>query len=143
MAERNYNLIELGPRGTGKSFVYRETSPNSILISGGRTTVAQPLAHMGTGRIGLVGHWDAVAFDEVAGIQFAASTVIQIMKDYMESGSLARGKEELPAEASMVLLGNLNEPPEQLVRKGHLFVNLPDAMIDAAFLDRLHFYLPG
>jgi ATP-dependent Lon protease len=143
MAERNYNLIELGPRGTGKSFVYRETSPNSILISGGKTTVAQLFAHMGTGRIGLVGHWDVVAFDEVAGIQFADSTVIQIMKDYMESGSFARGREELPAEASMVFLGNLNEPPEQLVRKGHLFVNLPDAMIDAAFLDRMHFYLPG
>ncbi len=143
MAERNYNLIELGPRGTGKSFVYRETSPNSILISGGKTTVAQLFAHMGTGRIGLVGHWDVVAFDEVAGIQFADSTVIQIMKDYMESGSFARGREELPAEASMVFLGNLNEPPEELVRKGHLFVNLPDAMIDAAFLDRMHFYLPG
>ncbi len=143
MAERNYNLIELGPRGTGKSFVYRETSPNSILISGGKTTVAQLFAHMGTGRIGLVGHWDVVAFDEVAGIQFADSTVVQIMKDYMESGSFARGKEELPAEASMVFLGNLNEPPERLVRKGHLFVNLPEAMIDAAFLDRMHFYLPG
>jgi ATP-dependent Lon protease len=143
MAERNYNLIELGPRGTGKSFVYRETSPNSILISGGKTTVAQLFAHMGTGRIGLVGHWDVVAFDEVAGIQFADSTVIQIMKDYMESGSFARGREELPAEASMVFLGNLDEPPERLVRKGHLFVNLPDAMIDAAFLDRMHFYLPG
>jgi ATP-dependent Lon protease len=84
-----------------------------------------------------------VAFDEVAGIQFADSTVIQIMKDYMESGSFARGREELPAEASMVFLGNLDEPPERLVRKGHLFVNLPDAMIDAAFLDRMHFYLPG
>ena len=143
MAERNYNLVELGPRGTGKSFVYRETSPNSILISGGKTTVAQLFAHMGTGRIGLVGHWDVVAFDEVAGIQFADSTVIQIMKDYMESGSFARGREELPAEASMVFLGNINEPPERLARKGHLFVNLPDAMIDAAFLDRMHFYLPG
>ncbi len=143
MAERNYNLIELGPRGTGKSFVYRETSPNSILISGGKATVAQLFAHMGTGRIGLVGHWDVVAFDEVAGIRFADSTVIQIMKDYMESGSFARGREELPAEASMVFLGNLDEPPERLVRKGHLFVNLPEAMIDAAFLDRMHFYLPG
>ncbi|MBA2442563.1 MAG: BREX system Lon protease-like protein BrxL [Rubrobacter sp.] len=143
MAERNYNLIELGPRGTGKSFVYRETSPNSILISGGKTTVAQLFAHMGTGRIGLIGHWDVVAFDEVAGIQFADSTVIQIMKDYMESGSFARGREELPAEASMVFLGNLNKPPEELVRREHLFVSMPDAMIDAAFLDRLHFYLPG
>lgn len=143
MAERNYNLVELGPRGTGKSFVYRETSPNSILISGGKTTVAQLFAHMGTGRIGLIGHWDVVAFDEVAGIQFADSTVVQIMKDYMESGSFARGKEELPAEASMVFLGNLNDPPEELVRRRHLFVSMPDALIDAAFLDRLHFYLPG
>lgn len=143
MAERNYNLVELGPRGTGKSFVYRETSPNSILISGGKTTVAQLFAHMGTGRIGLIGHWDVVAFDEVAGIQFADSTVIQIMKDYMESGSFARGREELPAEASMVFLGNLNRPPEELARREHLFVSMPDAMVDAAFLDRLHFYLPG
>ena len=143
MAERNYNLIELGPRGTGKSFVYRETSPNSILISGGKTTVAQLFYDLSSGRIGLVGTWDVIAFDEVAGMQFGDSTAIQIMKDYMESGSFARGKEELPAEASMVFLGNINRPHEELVRRNHLFADLPEAMIDAAFIDRLHFYLPG
>jgi len=143
MAERNYNLIELGPRGTGKSFVYRETSPNSILISGGKTTVAQLFYNLSSGRIGLVGTWDVIAFDEVAGMQFGDSTTVQIMKDYMESGSFARGKEELPAEASMVFLGNINRPPEELARHSHLFVDLPEAMIDAAFIDRLHFYLPG
>ncbi len=143
MAERNYNLIELGPRGTGKSFVYRETSPNSILISGGKTTVAQLFYNLSSGRIGLVGTWDVIAFDEVAGMQFGDSTAVQIMKDYMESGSFARGKEELPAEASMVFLGNINRPAEDLVRRSHLFADLPEAMIDAAFIDRLHFYLPG
>lgn len=143
MVEHNYNLIELGPRGTGKSFVYRETSPNSILISGGKTTVAQLFVHMGTGRIGLVGTWDVVAFDEVAGIQFADSSVVQILKDYMESGSFARGKEELPADASLVFLGNTDQPAEVLLQQSHLFISLPKAMIDAAFLDRLHFYLPG
>ncbi|MDP9363434.1 MAG: protease Lon-related BREX system protein BrxL [Chloroflexota bacterium] len=143
MAERNYNLIELGPRGTGKSFVYRETSPNSILISGGKTTVAQLFYNLSSGRIGLVGTWDVIAFDEVAGMQFGDSTAVQIMKDYMESGSFARGKEELPAEASMVFLGNINRPVEELIRRSHLFADLPQAMIDAAFIDRLHYYLPG
>ncbi len=143
IAERNYNLIELGPRGTGKSFVYRETSPNAILISGGRTTVAQLFYNLSSGRIGLVGTWDVIAFDEVAGIQFADSTAVQIMKDYMESGSFARGREELPAEASMVFLGNVNRPAAELVRQSHLFADLPEAMIDVAFLDRLHAYLPG
>lgn len=143
MVERNYNLIELGPWGTGKSFVYRETSPNAILISGGKTTVAQLFMHMGTGRIGLIGTWDVVAFDEVAGIEFSDSTVVQILKDYMESGSFARGKEEMPAEASLVFLGNTSKASDELVRTAHLFADLPKAMIDPAFLDRLHFYLPG
>ena len=143
LAERNYNLVELGPWGTGKSFVYRETSPNAILISGGKTTVAQLFVHMGTGRIGMIGTWDTVAFDEVAGIEFSDSTVVQILKDYMESGSFARGKEEMPAEASLVFLGNTSKPPQELVRAGHLFADLPKAMIDPAFLDRIHFYLPG
>ena len=143
LAERNYNLVELGPWGTGKSFVYRETSPNAILISGGKTTVAQLFVHMGTGRIGLIGTWDTVAFDEVAGIEFSDSSVVQILKDYMESGSFARGKEVLPAEASLVFLGNTSKPAEELVRTAHLFADLPKAMIDPAFLDRLHFYLPG
>lgn len=143
MVERNYNLIELGPWGTGKSFVYRETSPNAILISGGRASVPQLFVHLGTGRIGLVGMWDVVAFDEVAGIEFSDSTVVQIMKDYMESGSFARGKDEFPAEASMVFLGNTSAPPDVLLQHSHLFHDLPQAMIDPAFLDRLHFYLPG
>lgn len=143
LAERNFNLIELGPRGTGKSFVYRETSPNAILISGGKTTVPQLFVHLGTNRLGLVAMWDTVAFDEVAGIQFGDSTVVQMLKDYMESGSFARGKEELPAEASLVYLGNTNLPPTQMLQESHLFEGLPKAMIDPAFLDRLHYYLPG
>ena len=143
MAERNYNLIELGPWGTGKSFVYRESSPNAILISGGKVTVAQLFVNMSTGRVGLLGTWDVVAFDEVAGLQMSDSTVINMLKDYMESGSFARGKEEVPAEASVVLVGNTTRPHSELVRKAHLFADLPSAMIDPAFLDRLHYYLPG
>jgi ATP-dependent Lon protease len=143
MVERNYNLIELGPWGTGKSFVYRESSPNAILISGGKVTVAQLFVHMGTGRVGILGTWDAVAFDEVAGLEMSDSTVINMLKDYMESGSFARGKEETPAEASIVLIGNTSKPHQELVRTAHLFADLPKAMIDPAFIDRLHFYLPG
>jgi ATP-dependent Lon protease len=143
LAERNYNLIELGPWGTGKSFVYRESSPNAILISGGKVTVAQLFMHMGTGRVGLLGTWDAVAFDEVAGLEMSDSTVVNMLKDYMESGSFARGKEETPAEASIVLIGNTSKPHQELVRTAHLFADLPPAMIDPAFIDRLHFYLPG
>jgi ATP-dependent Lon protease len=143
MAERNYNLIELGPWGTGKSFVYRESSPNAILISGGKVTVAQLFVNMSTGRVGLLGTWDVVAFDEVAGLQMSDSTVINMLKDYMESGSFARGKEEVPAEASVVLVGNTTRPHSELVREAHLFADLPSAMIDPAFLDRLHYYLPG
>lgn len=144
MVERNYNLIELGPRGTGKSFVYRETTPYAILVSGGKTTVANLFYNMGTGKMGLVGLWDVVAFDEVAGIEFSDKTAVQILKDYMESGSFSRGREELAAEASMVYLGNINQPIEVLVRTSHLFAPLPDAMRDdMAFIDRLHYYLPG
>ncbi|WP_208027648.1 protease Lon-related BREX system protein BrxL [Rhabdothermincola sediminis] len=143
MAERNYNLIELGPWGTGKSFVYRESSPNAILISGGKVTIAQLFVHMGTGRVGLLGTWDVVAFDEVAGLEMSDSTVVNMLKDYMESGSFARGKEETPAEASIVLIGNTSKPHQELVRTAHLFADLPQAMIDPAFIDRLHFYLPG
>jgi ATP-dependent Lon protease len=144
LVERNYNLIELGPRGTGKSFVYRETTPYAILISGGKTTVANLFFNMGSGKIGLVGLWDVVAFDEVAGMQFSDKTAIQILKDYMESGSFSRGREEISADASMVFLGNINQPVDVLVRTSHLFAPLPDAMRDdMAFIDRLHFYLPG
>lgn len=143
MVERNFNLIELGPRGTGKSFVYRESSPNSILISGGKVTVPQLFVHLGTGRVGLLGHWDVVAFDEVAALELSDSTVVQMLKDYMESGSFARGRDEIPAEASTVFVGNTSASTEDLLRTGHLFADLPKAMIDTAFLDRMHFYLPG
>ncbi len=143
MAERNFNLIELGPWGTGKSFVYRESNPNSILVSGGKVTVAQLFVNLSTGRVGLLGNWDAVAFDEVAGLQMSDGTVVNMLKDYMESGSFARGKEEVPAEASVVLVGNTSRPHSDLVREAHLFADLPPMMIDVAFLDRLHYYLPG
>lgn len=144
MAERNYNLIELGPRGTGKSFVYRENSPNAMLVSGGKVTVPQLFVNLsGRPRVGLLGRWDVVAFDEVASLQLSDSTVVQMLKDYMESGSFARGKEEMPAEASVVLVGNTSKATSALVREGHLFTDLPKDMVDPAFLDRLHFYLPG
>lgn len=143
MVERNYNLIELGPWGTGKSFVYREQSPNAILISGGRITVPQLFVNNSTGRIGLLGNWDVVAFDEVASLEMSDSTVVQMLKDYMESGSFARGREEIPAEASTVFVGNTSRPHTELVRTAHLFADLPKAMVDPAFLDRMHFYLPG
>lgn len=143
LVQRNFNLIELGPRGTGKSFVYRDLSPYAILISGGKTTVANLFYNMSTRKVGLVGMWDAVAFDEVAGIQFSDKTAIQILKDYMESGSFSRGREELVAEASMVFAGNINQPVETLVRTSTLFQPLPEDMQDMALIDRLHFYLPG
>ncbi|MDQ4145725.1 MAG: protease Lon-related BREX system protein BrxL [Actinomycetota bacterium] len=144
LCERNFNLVELGPRGTGKSFVYRELSPNSILVSGGKTTMPQLFGYFDRRRNpGLIPVWDVVAFDEVAGLQISEPTAIQMLKDYMESGSFSRGKDEVPAEASMIYLGNTDFPPEVLVKESHLFADLPQAMIDTAFLDRLHFYLPG
>jgi ATP-dependent Lon protease len=143
LVERNYNFIELGPRGTGKSFVYREISPYSILVSGGRTTVANLFYNMATLKMGLVGLWDVVAFDEVAGIEFSDKTAVQILKDYMEAGSFSRGREELVAEASMAFLGNTNAPIEVLARTSHLFQPLPEALQDMALIDRFHFYLPG
>jgi len=144
MVETNYNLLELGPRGTGKSFVYRELSPYAILISGGQTTVAQLFIPLGTtGRIGLVGLWDVVAFDEVAGVRFKDPNGIQILKDYMESGSFSRGKEEVPAEAAIVFNGNLDGDVATLVKTSHLLRPLSDQMQDLALVDRIHFYLPG
>jgi len=143
MVQRNYNLIELGPRGTGKSFVYRDLSPYAILISGGKTTVANLFYNMSTRKVGLVGLWDVVAFDEVAGIKFDDKTAIQIMKDYMESGSFSRGREELVAEASIVFAGNINQPVDVLVKTGTLFQPLPEDMQDMALIDRIHFYVPG
>jgi ATP-dependent Lon protease len=143
MVQRNFNLVELGPRSTGKSYVYRDLSPYAILISGGKTTVANLFYNMSTRKVGLVGMWDVVAFDEVAGINFSDKTAVQILKDYMESGSFSRGREEIVAEASMVFVGNINQPVEVLTRTSTLFHPLPDDLQDMAFIDRLHFYLPG
>ena len=138
------NLCELGPRNTGKSYVYKEISPNSILISGGQTTVANLFYNMSTRQVGLVGLWDCVAFDEVAGIQFKDKDGIQIMKDYMASGSFARGKEEKQADASMVFVGNINQSVDAILKTSHLFEPFPEAMSsDTAFFDRMHYYLPG
>ncbi len=143
VAERNYNYVELGPRGTGKSFVYREVSPYSILVSGGKTTVANLFFNMSTGKVGLVGLWDVVAFDEVAGIEFDDKAAVQILKDYMEAGSFSRGREEVVANASMAFLGNVNVAVDVLVKTGHLFQPLSAAMQDMALIDRFHFYMPG
>lgn len=142
--ENNFNMCELGLRGTGKSHVYKELSPNSILISGGQTTVANLFYNMSTRKIGLVGMWDIVAFDEVAGIRFKDKDGIQIMKDFMASGSFARGREEKSASASMVFVGNINQSVETLVKTSHLFAPFPEEMAsDTAFFDRMHYYLPG
>jgi ATP-dependent Lon protease len=141
--ESRFNLVELGPRGTGKSFVYRELSPYSILISGGGTTTANLFYNMSTQRVGLVGLWDVVAFDEVAGVGFKEKDGIQILKDYMESGSFVRGKEVITANASMVFVGNIDKPIDMLVKTHHLFEPLSEAMQDPALIDRLHAYLPG
>ena len=144
LAENNVNLCELGPRGTGKSHVYKEISPNSILISGGHTTVANLFYNMSSRTVGLVGMWDCVAFDEVAGITFKDNDGVQIMKDYMASGSFARGKEEKNAYASMVFVGNINQSVPVLLKTSHLFAPFPEAMAnDTAFLDRMHCYIPG
>ena len=144
LVENNYNLCELGPRGTGKSHIYKEISPNSILVSGGQTTVANLFYNMANKTVGLVGLWDCVAFDEVAGITFKDKDGIQIMKDYMASGSFARGKEEKNANASMVFVGNINQSVEVILKTSNLFEPFPEAMNrDTAFFDRMHYYLPG
>jgi len=143
MIQRNYNLIELGPRGTGKSYVYRDLTPYAILVSGGKTTVPNLFYNMSTRKVGLVGMWDVVAFDEVAGIKFDDKSAVQILKDYMESGSFSRGREELVAEASIVFAGNLNQPVDVLVRTSTLLQPLPEEMQDMALIDRIHYYLPG
>ncbi len=144
LVENNFNLCELGPRSTGKSHLYKEISPNSILVSGGQTTVANLFYNMGRKTVGLVGLWDCVAFDEVAGIKFKDKDGIQIMKDYMASGSFARGKEEKAASASMVFVGNINQSVDVLLKTSSLFDPFPPEMgTDTAFLDRIHCYLPG
>ncbi len=141
--ENNYNLCELGPRGTGKSHIYKEVSPNSILVSGGQTTVANLFYNMSRRQVGLVGVWDIVAFDEVAGISFKDKDGIQIMKDYMASGSFSRGRDSISADASMVFIGNINQPVDTLVKTSHLLSPFPEPMIDSAFFDRFHCYIPG
>ena len=145
LVENNYNVCELGPKGTGKSYIYKETSPYTILMSGGQTTVANLFVNLASGKIGLVGLWDVVAFDEVAGISFKDPNGVQIMKDYMASGSFARGRDSISASASMVFVGNFKEGQtvEGLIKTSHLLAAFPDVMIDSAFFDRFHAYIPG
>ena len=144
LAEHNYNLCELGPRGTGKSHLYKEISPYSILMSGGQTTTANLFYNLSAHRVGLVGHWDCVAFDEVAGMHFRDLDAIQIMKDYMASGSFARGRDMINADASMVFVGNINDSVQNLLKVTHLFNPFPPEFHDdSAFFDRIHYYLPG
>ena len=144
LVENNFNLCELGPRGTGKSHIYKEISPNSILVSGGQTTVANLFYNMRDKQIGLVGMWDCVAFDEVAGIKFKDQDGIAIMKDFMASGSFSRGKEEKNANASLVFVGNINQSVESLLKTSSLFDPFPSEMgTDTAFFDRMHCYIPG
>ena len=143
LAENNYNMCELGPRGTGKSHIYKEISPNSILVSGGQTTVANLFYNMSRRMVGLVGVWDVVTFDEVAGIRFKDKDGVQIMKDFMASGSFSRGRDVINANAAMVFIGNINQSVDTLVKTAHLFAPFPEDMVDAAFFDRMHSYLPG
>lgn len=141
--ENNYNLVELGPRGTGKSFVFEQISPYATLISGGRASVAQIFVNNASGRIGLVGNWDVVAFDEVGGMKLAETDAIQIFKGYLESGMFNRGRQQYTAQGSITFLGNINFDVRTAARSRHLFEPFPDAMQDLAFLDRIHAYLPG
>ncbi|OQY59126.1 MAG: TIGR02688 family protein [Desulfobacteraceae bacterium 4572_88] len=141
--ENNYNICELGLRGTGKSHIYKEISPNSILVSGGQTSVANLFYNMNTRKVGLVGLWDVVAFDEVAGMKFKDKDGVQIMKDFMASGSFSRGRDMISANAAMVFIGNINQSADILVRTSHLFAPFPEEMTDSAFFDRMHCYIPG
>jgi ATP-dependent Lon protease len=142
--ERNYNLIELGPKGTGKSHIYSEFSPHGILLSGGDVTVAKLFVNNSTGNIGLVGYWDVVAFDEFAGRNKKPSkNIVDIMKNYMANKSFSRGKDVIGAEASMVFVGNTDRSVAHMLRHSDLFDALPKMYHDSAFLDRLHYYLPG
>ena len=144
LVERNYNFCELGPRGTGKSHIYKEISPYSILMSGGQTSAANLFYNLSVHRVGLVGHWDCIAFDEVAGMHFRDMDTIQILKDYMASGSFARGREMINADASIVYIGNINDSVDNLLKVTHLFNPFPPEFnCDSAFFDRIHYYLPG
>lgn len=142
--ERNYNVIELGPKGTGKSHIYSEFSPHGILISGGEVTVPKLFVSNSTGKIGLVGYWDVVAFDEFAGKKKTVNkALVDIMKNYMANKSFSRGIEMLGAEASMVFVGNTRHTVPYMLNNSNLFDELPEKFYDSAFLDRLHFYIPG
>ncbi|WP_419594193.1 BREX system Lon protease-like protein BrxL, partial [Thiolapillus sp.] len=142
--ERNYNIIELGPKGTGKSHIYSEFSPHGILVSGGEVTVAKLFVNNSTGKIGLVGYWDVVAFDEFAGKKKRADkALVDIMKNYMANKSFSRGIETLGAEASMAFVGNTQHTVPYMLKHADLFDDLPEQYHDSAFLDRLHFYIPG
>ncbi|MCC7337731.1 MAG: BREX system Lon protease-like protein BrxL [Pirellulaceae bacterium] len=142
--ERNYNLIELGPKGTGKSHIYSEFSPHGMLISGGEVTVPKLFVNNSTGKLGLVGYWDCVAFDEFAGKKKRVDkALVDILKNYMANKSFSRGVESLGAEASMVFIGNTQNTVAYMLRHSDLFDELPDAYHDSAFLDRVHFFIPG
>jgi len=143
LCEHNFNLVELGPRGTGKSYAYQEMSPYAILLTG-PTTVANLFYNMASGKMGLVGTWDAIAFDEVADLQKMPKEVVTTLKTYCESGTFARGKEALTGRASIAMFGNTNQAVDVMVRSSHLFMPMPEVIReDMAFLDRLHFYIPG
>lgn len=142
--ERNYNLVELGPKGTGKSHIFSEFSPHGMLISGGEVTVAKLFVNNANGRIGLVGYWDVVAFDEFAGKKKRTDkSLVDIMKNYMANKSFSRGVETLGAEASMVFVGNTSHTVPYMLKHSDLFDELPESYHDSAYLDRLHFYIPG
>ena len=142
--ERNYNLIELGPKGTGKSHIYSEFSPHGILISGGEVSVPKLFVNNSSGKIGLVGYWDVVGFDEFAGKQKRVEkALVDIMKNYMANKSFSRGVETFGAEASMVFIGNTQHTVPYMLKHADLFDELPDKFYDSAFLDRLHYYIPG
>lgn len=146
MVEANFNFVELGPRSTGKSFVYKELTPYAVLISGGQGTVAKLFVHGSTGKVGAVGQWDAICFDEATDRIFKDRDAIPLMKDYMESGSFSRAGAggEITGVASIILNGNINQPVETVLQTSHLFSPLSDEVnSDTAFLDRIHFYLPG
>ena len=143
LCEHNFNLVELGPRGTGKSYAYQELSPYTILLTG-PTTVANLFYNMASGKMGLVGIWDAIAFDEVADLQKMPKEVVTTLKTYCESGMFARGKDALTGMASIAMFGNTNQAVDVMVRSSHLFMPMPEVIReDMAFLDRLHFYIPG
>lgn len=146
LVESNFNFVELGPRSTGKSFVFKELTPYAVLISGGQGTVAKLFVHGSTGRVGAVGQWDAICFDESTDKLFKERDAIPLMKDYMESGSFSRAGAggEITGNASLILNGNINQPVETVLQTSHLFSPLSEEVSnDTAFLDRIHFYLPG